>query len=38
VKTLSWMDQGVEFRLSTADLPQEEMIKVAQSLENQIGK
>jgi outer membrane lipoprotein-sorting protein len=37
-KTLTWMDQGVEFRLSTGDLPEEEMIKVAQSLEDQVGK
>ncbi|MEX2415443.1 MAG: outer membrane lipoprotein carrier protein LolA [Paenibacillaceae bacterium] len=37
-RTLTWMDQGVEFRLSTGDLPEEEMIMVAQSLEDQIGK
>lgn len=37
-KTLTWMDQGVEFRLSTGDLPEEEMIKIAQSLEDQVGK
>jgi outer membrane lipoprotein-sorting protein len=37
-KTLIWMDQGVEFRLSTGDLPEEEMIKIAQSLEDQVGK
>lgn len=37
-KTMTWMDQGVEFRLSTGDLPEEEMIKIAQSLEDQIGK
>jgi outer membrane lipoprotein-sorting protein len=37
-KTLTWMDQGVEFRLSTGDLPEEEMVKIAQSLEDQVGK
>ncbi|WP_328699995.1 DUF4367 domain-containing protein [Chengkuizengella marina] len=37
-KTLSWYYDGVEFKLTTDDLPKEEMIKVAQSLEGQIGK
>jgi outer membrane lipoprotein-sorting protein len=37
-KTLVWMDNGVEFRLSSGDLPEEEMIKVAQSLEDEMGK
>lgn len=35
---LTWTNDGVEFRLSTGDLPQTEMIKVAQSVQGQIGK
>ncbi|HEX7055681.1 MAG TPA: DUF4367 domain-containing protein [Bacilli bacterium] len=38
LKTLAWMHDGVEFRLSSGDLPVAEMIKVAQSVANQIGK
>lgn len=37
-QTLTWMNDGIEFRLSTADLPQDEMIKIAQSMVDQIGK
>jgi len=37
-RTLTWMLDGVEFRLTSADLPSEEMIKIAQSLDGQIGK
>ena len=37
-KTLTWMNDGVEFRLTSSDLPQEEMVKIAQSMEDQIGK
>jgi len=37
-KTLSWTYDGVEYRLSTADLPQEEMIKVAMAVQGQSGK
>ncbi|MCS7464064.1 DUF4367 domain-containing protein [Paenibacillus doosanensis] len=37
-KTLTWTYDGVEFRLSTADLTQTEMIKVAQSIQDQSGK
>lgn len=37
-RTLTWMNDGVEFRLASADLPQEEMVKIAQSMENEIGK
>lgn len=35
---LRWIHDGVEFRLSTDDLPQSEMIKVAQSVQGQVGK
>jgi outer membrane lipoprotein-sorting protein len=37
-KTLIWTDDGVEYRLSTADLPTDEMIHVAQSVQGQLGK
>ncbi|WP_406627390.1 outer membrane lipoprotein carrier protein LolA [Paenibacillus caseinilyticus] len=37
-KTLVWTSEGVEFRLSTGDLPQDEMIKVAQAVQGELGK
>jgi len=37
-KTLTWTYDGIEFRLSTADLTQTEMIKIAQSVQDEIGK
>lgn len=37
-KTLTWTYDGIEFRLSTADLHQTEMIKIAQSVQDEIGK
>ncbi|NHN34293.1 LolA family protein [Paenibacillus agricola] len=37
-KMLTWTYDGVEFRLSTADLPLTEMIKVAQAVQGQVGK
>ncbi|MDQ0873165.1 outer membrane lipoprotein-sorting protein [Paenibacillus sp. V4I3] len=37
-KTLTWTNDGVEFRLSTGDLPTNEMIKVAMATEGQSGK
>ncbi|TCZ76554.1 outer membrane lipoprotein carrier protein LolA [Paenibacillus albiflavus] len=33
-RTLSWISDGVEYRLTTSDLPKEEMIQVAQSSNN----
>ncbi|QJD87283.1 LolA family protein [Cohnella herbarum] len=36
--TLIWTNDGVEFRLSTQDLPQEDMIRIAQSMEQSSGK
>ncbi len=38
LKTLAWMYDGVEFRLSSGDLPVAEMVKVAQSLDGEGGK
>lgn len=37
-QTLSWIHDGIEFRLSSASLPYDEMVKIAQSLEGQVGK
>lgn len=37
-QTLNWIHDGIEFRLSSAALPYEEMVKIAQSLEDQVGK
>ncbi|TXK76893.1 outer membrane lipoprotein-sorting protein [Paenibacillus sp. N3.4] len=37
-KTLTWTNDGVEFKLSTGDLPTSEMIKVAMATEGQSGK
>jgi outer membrane lipoprotein-sorting protein len=37
-KMLTWTYDGVEFRLSTADLPMTEMIKVAQAVQGEMGK
>lgn len=37
-KMLRWISDGVEFRLTTKDLPQSEMIKIAQSVQGQTGK
>jgi hypothetical protein len=37
-KTLTWIHEGVEYRLSTADMPLKEMMKVATSVQGQMGK
>lgn len=38
VKTLHWTHDGVEYRLSSEDLPQEEMVRIAQSVQGQSAK
>lgn len=38
LRTLHWTHEGVEYRLSTDNLPETEMIQVAQSVQGQIGK
>ncbi|MBB6730829.1 outer membrane lipoprotein-sorting protein [Cohnella zeiphila] len=38
VQTLTWTYDGVEYRLTTSDLPQEDMVKVAQSMVTSSGK
>ncbi|BFH64924.1 MULTISPECIES: DUF4367 domain-containing protein [Paenibacillus] len=38
-KTLTWMnDEGIEFRITSSNLPVEEMTKIAVSLQEQTGK
>jgi hypothetical protein len=37
-KTLYWMYGGTEFRLSSGDLPQEEMVKIAMAVQDQSSK
>lgn len=38
LRTLTWTYDGIEYRLSTGDLPDKEMVKVAQSVVGQVGK
>ncbi|MEB3103763.1 LolA family protein [Ferviditalea candida] len=38
MKTLAWTTGGVEFRLTSGDLPVSEMVNIAKSVEGQIGK
>ncbi len=38
LRTLTWTYDGMEFRLATSDLPQTEMILIAQSVQGQLGK
>lgn len=38
LKTMVWTDDGVEYRLSSADLPENEMVKVAEAVQGQSGK
>lgn len=37
-KTLTWTYEGHQFRLTTENLPEAEMLKVAQSVQGEIGK
>lgn len=37
-KTLIWLEDGVEYRMTTNTLPTEEMVKIAQSVQGQAGK
>lgn len=38
MKTLRWVHEGVEYRLSSEDLPEQEMIQIAQSVQGTSGK
>lgn len=38
LQTLTWMYNGHQFRLTSADLPEAEMVKIAQSVQGEIGK
>jgi len=37
-KTLTWSYDGVEYRMTTVDLPQEDMVRIAQSMIDSSGK
>ena len=37
-KTLTWSYDGIEYRMTTADLPQEDMVRIAQSMVDASGK
>ncbi|MNH32136.1 Sporulation protein YdcC [compost metagenome] len=37
-QTLTWMNDGVEFRITSANLPVDEMMQIAASMEAQSGK
>lgn len=36
--TLTWTYEGVEYRMTSADLPQDDMVRIAQSMEQSSGK
>jgi hypothetical protein len=38
MKTLQWLENGLEFKLSSGDLPEEEMVKIAMAFEGQSSK
>lgn len=38
MKSLQWLENGMEFKLSSSDLPQEEMVKLAMAFEGQSSK
>lgn len=37
-QTLTWMSEGVEYRITSANLPANEMMQIAASMEAQSGK
>ncbi|MCM3783637.1 DUF4367 domain-containing protein [Neobacillus mesonae] len=37
-RTLTWFDEGMEYRIVSDDLPEAEMTKIAASMQNQTGK
>lgn len=38
LQTLTWMSDGVEYRITSADLPDNEMIQIATSMQEESGK
>ncbi|WP_149846370.1 outer membrane lipoprotein-sorting protein [Paenibacillus sp. 37] len=38
LKTLTWMTDGIEYRITSADLPQNEMVRIATSMQEESGK
>lgn len=37
-RTLTWFDEGMEYRITSDDLPESEMVKIAASMQDQSGK
>lgn len=37
-RTLTWFDEGMEYRITSDDLPESEMVKIAASMQDQTGK
>lgn len=37
-RTLTWMSDGIEYRITSSDLPLDEMMQIAASMEGQTGK
>lgn len=38
LQTLTWMNDGIEYRITSSDLPRHEMVKIAASMQDQSGK
>ncbi|WP_337033778.1 DUF4367 domain-containing protein [Paenibacillus illinoisensis] len=38
LQTLTWMTDGIEYRITSADLPENEMVQIATSMQEQSGK
>ncbi|PQP82857.1 DUF4367 domain-containing protein [Paenibacillus sp. PCH8] len=38
LQTLTWMTDGVEYRITSADLPENEMVRIATSMQEESGK
>lgn len=38
LQTLTWMTDGIEYRITSADLPESEMVQIATSMQEQSGK
>ncbi|PRA08526.1 MULTISPECIES: outer membrane lipoprotein-sorting protein [unclassified Paenibacillus] len=38
LQTLTWMTDGIEYRITSADLPQNEMVRIATSMQEESGK
>jgi hypothetical protein len=38
LQTLTWTSDGVEYRITSADLPENEMVRIATSMQEESGK